>query len=63
VLLDLRHLGRDFINERLGYLQEVATDFMSIDLAEQPAKIRPGMHYNMGGIKADVNGKTEIPGL
>jgi len=63
VLLDLRHLGRDFINERLGYLQEVATDFMSIDLAEQPAKIRPGMHYNMGGIKADVNGKTAIPGL
>ena len=63
VLLDLRHLGRDFIVERLGYLQEVATDFMSIDLAEQPAKIRPGMHYNMGGIKADVNGTTEIPGL
>ena len=63
VLLDLRHLGRDFINERLGYLQEVATDFMSIDLAETPAKIRPGMHYNMGGIKADVNGRTEIPGL
>lgn len=63
VLLDLRHLGRDFINERLGYLQEVATDFMSIDLAEMPAKIRPGMHYNMGGIKADVDGRTEIPGL
>ena len=63
VLLDLRHLGRAFIDERLGYLQEVATDFMSIDLAERPVKIRPGMHYNMGGIKADVNGKTEIPGL
>ncbi len=63
VLLDLRHLGREFINERLGYLQEVATDFMSIDLAETPAKIRPGMHYNMGGIKADVDGRTEIPGL
>ena len=63
VLLDLRHLGRDFINERLGYLQEVATDFMSIDLAEEPAKIRPGMHYNMGGIRTDTNGKTEIPGL
>ncbi|MDP6668070.1 MAG: FAD-binding protein [Dehalococcoidia bacterium] len=63
VLLDLRHLGRDFINERLGYLQEVATDFMSADLAEQPVKIRPGMHYNMGGIKTDVDGKTEIPGL
>lgn len=63
VLLDLRHLGRDYIRERLGYLQEVATDFMSVDLADEPVKIRPGMHYNMGGIKADVDGKTNVPGL
>jgi succinate dehydrogenase / fumarate reductase flavoprotein subunit len=63
VLLDLRHLGKDYIHERLAYLQEVATDFMSVDLAEEPVKIRPGMHYNMGGIKADVDGKTEISGL
>jgi succinate dehydrogenase / fumarate reductase flavoprotein subunit len=63
VLLDLRHLGREFIENRLGYLQEVAVEFLGIDLAEQPVPIRPGMHYIMGGIKTNADGETEIPGL
>ena len=63
VLLDLRHLGREFIESRLGYLQEVGVEFMGIDLAEQPIPIRPGMHYIMGGIKTDVNGATSVAGL
>jgi succinate dehydrogenase / fumarate reductase flavoprotein subunit len=61
--LDLRHLGRTFIEERLGYLQEVAVEFVGIDLAESPIPIRPGMHYIMGGIKTDVDGATAVPGL
>ena len=63
VLLDLRHLGKDIVHERLGYLQEVATEFMGVDLTEEPIPVRPGMHYIMGGIKTDVNGATEVPGL
>ncbi len=63
VLLDLRHLGRQFIEERLGYLQEVAVEFLGIDLAEQPVPIRPGMHYIMGGIKTNADGETIVPGL
>ncbi|MBI2965721.1 MAG: FAD-binding protein [Chloroflexi bacterium] len=63
VLLDLRHLGREVVERKLGYLQEVAHDFMGIDLAETPIPIRPGMHYMMGGIKTDVNGATMVPGL
>ena len=63
VLLDMRHLGREFIEERLGYLQEVAVEFLGLDLAEQPVPVRPGVHYIMGGIKTDVNGATAVPGL
>ena len=63
VLLDLRHLGREFIEHRLGYLQEVAVEFVGIDLAEQPIPVRPGVHYIMGGVKTDVNGTTVVPGL
>ena len=63
VLLDLRHLGREFIEDRLGYLQEVAVEFLGIDLAEQPVPVRPGVHYIMGGIKTDVDGATVVPGL
>jgi len=63
VYLDLRHLGKKFIEERLGYLQEVALEFRGIDLSESPIPIKPGMHYIMGGIKTDLNGATNIPGL
>ena len=63
VFLDLRHLGTALIEERLGYLQEVAMEFRGIDLAETPIEIRPGVHYIMGGIKTNVDGATAIPGL
>ena len=63
VLLDMRHLGREFIEERLGYLQEVAVEFLGMDLANDPVPIRPGMHYIMGGTKTDVDGCTVVPGL
>ena len=63
VYLDLRHLGKKFIEERLGYLQEVALEFRGIDLSESPIPIKPGMHYIMGGIKTDLDGATNIPGL
>ena len=41
----------------------LSLDFVNINLAEQPVPIRPGMHYQMGGIKTDVNGSTVVPGL
>ena len=63
VLLDLRHLGKQKIYERLQYINEVSMDFLGIDLAEQPVPIRPGMHYQMGGIKTDIDGATKLPGL
>ena len=63
VLIDLRHLGRDYIEAKLGYLQEVSVEFLGIDMAEQPVPVRPGMHYIMGGIKTNVDGETIIPGL
>jgi succinate dehydrogenase / fumarate reductase flavoprotein subunit len=63
VLLDLRHLGRKVIETKLSYINEVTTDFLGLDLAEQPVPIRPGMHYQMGGVKTDVMGATRVPGL
>jgi succinate dehydrogenase / fumarate reductase, flavoprotein subunit len=63
VLLDLRHLGRAFIQERLGYINEVALDYLGVNLADAPIPIRPGMHYIMGGIKTNVHGATSVKGL
>ena len=63
VLLDLRHLGRELIETKLSYINEVAMDFVNINLAEQPIPICPGNHYIMGGVKTDVQGATSVAGL
>ena len=63
MLLDVRHLGEAVINERLSQIREIGRDFANVDLLHEPIPIRPGMHYQMGGIKTDVDGQTEIGGL
>lgn len=61
VLLDCRHLGRPFLQERLGQIYAEAKTFANIDLAEEPLPVRPGMHYQMGGIKTDTEGRCWDP--
>ena len=63
VLLDLRHLGEKYISERLSQIRELAIDFANVDMVKEPVPVMPGMHYAMGGVKADIDGKTAIPGL
>ncbi|MBI5827750.1 MAG: FAD-binding protein [Deltaproteobacteria bacterium] len=63
VLLDLRHLGADRINERLPQIRELAINFAGVDPLTEPIPIRPGAHYSMGGIMTDVDGATKIKGL
>jgi len=63
VLLDLRHLGRDRIMERLPQIRELSIDFEGVDPIEKPIPVRPGAHYSMGGIKTDISGATEVTGL
>ena len=63
VLLDCRHLGEQVIREKLSQIRDIARDFASVDIMTEPIPIRPGMHYQMGGVKTDVNGETPVPGL
>lgn len=58
VHLDLRHLGADRINERLGLVREVAIKFAGVDPIEAPIPVRPVQHYTMGGIHVDIDGKV-----
>ncbi len=58
VLLDLRHLGPDVILKKLPQIHEMALDYLGIDMIEEPVPVRPGMHYQMGGIKTDIDGAT-----
>ena len=63
VFLDCRHLGQKLIDEKLSQIRDLARDFAGVDMAREPVPIRPGMHYQMGGIKTDVDGRTPVPGL
>lgn len=63
VLLDLRHLGRQRILERLPQIRELAIEFAGLDPIETPIPVRPGAHYQMGGIRTNQWTETGITGL
>ncbi|MBI3803911.1 MAG: FAD-binding protein [Nitrospirae bacterium] len=63
VLLDLRHLGKEKIMERLPQIWELSITYAGVDPIEAPIPVTPGVHYSMGGILTNVHGETPIPGL
>ncbi|MFW6153230.1 MAG: FAD-binding protein, partial [Halobacteriota archaeon] len=63
VLLDMRHLGPERILDRLENIVHLATDFEGVDPLEEPMPVKPGQHYQMGGIETDEHGRTCIDGL
>lgn len=60
VHLDLRHLGKRRILERLPGIRQICLDFGGIDPLEEPIPIQPAQHYSMGGIDTDATGKTQV---
>lgn len=63
VHLDLRHLGKEKIMDRLPGIRQIAIDFAGIDPVLDPIPIQPAQHYSMGGIPTGVDGETPLPGL
>ena len=60
IYLDLRHLGRDKIMEKLPQVRQLGIDFIGVDCIEKPIPIQPTAHYSMGGIPADKDGQVII---
>lgn len=58
--LDLRHLGAEKINHRLPLIREVTMKFLGLDPIKRPIPVRPVAHYSMGGLEADIDGRTRI---
>ena len=63
VALDVTVVPRKRIHEALREIVLVGRDFAGVDITREPIRIKPGNHYMMGGVKTDVNGVTNIPGL
>jgi len=70
--LHLEHLGPAVIKERLPGIQETTRIFANVDVTKEPIPILPTVHYNMGGVPANVRGEvvthsggseTVVPGL
>ncbi|MGV0025112.1 succinate dehydrogenase/fumarate reductase flavoprotein subunit [Phormidesmis priestleyi] len=58
VYLDLRHMGREKIMSRVPFCWEEAHRLVGIDAATQPMPIRPTVHYSMGGIPVNTDGRV-----
>lgn len=58
IFLNLQHLGRDVINERLPGIAETASIFADVDVTKSPIPVLPTVHYNMGGIPTNYFGEV-----
>jgi succinate dehydrogenase / fumarate reductase flavoprotein subunit len=63
VHLDLTHLGKERILERLPGIREISIHFAGVDPIDAPIPVQPGQHYSMGGIDCDKHGATPLSGL
>jgi len=63
VLMDMRHLGKQRILERLPLVHELAYSYVGVDMIKDPVPVRPVVHYMMGGIASNIDGETPMPGL
>ena len=61
VYLDLSDLERD-PHELFPHISRICRVF-SIDIARDPIPVRPGAHYMIGGVRADLEGRTDLAGL
>jgi succinate dehydrogenase / fumarate reductase, flavoprotein subunit len=62
VYLDLRHMGEEKIMSRIPFCWEEAHRLVGIDAVHQPIPVRPTIHYSMGGIPVNTEGKVRSSG-
>ncbi|TCT03390.1 succinate dehydrogenase flavoprotein subunit [Paralcaligenes ureilyticus] len=58
VLLKLDHLGAETIQKRLPSIREIAIKFANVDPIKEPIPVVPTIHYQMGGIPANLYGQV-----
>ena len=63
VHLDIRHLGERTIDSKLPFVRELCRKYENLDPVREMIRVRPVVHYMMGGVATDLDGATELPGL
>ncbi|MEC8067224.1 MAG: FAD-dependent oxidoreductase [Pseudomonadota bacterium] len=63
IFLDVRHLGREKILEKLPQIRQLSIDFEGVDPVDAPIPVKPTCHYTMGGIRTNKFGHSKLEGL
>lgn len=62
VFLSLAKLDSNMISKRFPVIHKTCLE-RGLDITRDKIPVAPSAHYSMGGIKTDINGKTNIPNL
>lgn len=62
VYLDATHLGTSFLRERFPKIYKTCMGY-NIDITKDLIPVHPSAHYFMGGVRADIWGRTSIEAL
>ncbi|KAJ9625457.1 succinate dehydrogenase flavoprotein subunit [Knufia peltigerae] len=58
IYLQLSHLPRDILMERLPGIAETASIFSGVDITKEPIPVIPTVHYCMGGVPTNWKGQV-----
>ncbi|MGJ8623471.1 MAG: succinate dehydrogenase flavoprotein subunit [Yoonia sp.] len=61
ISLNLNHLPKEALAERLPGISESARIFAGVDVTKEPIPVLPTVHYNMGGIPTNYYGEVLNP--
>ena len=63
VWLDVTHLSKENILDRLPTMYQQFKDINGIDISKDKMEVGPTAHYSMGGVVVDITCRTKIRGL
>ena len=62
VLIDVTHLGAEFVEKNFTGMRDRCLR-IGFDLARERVEVAPTAHFNMGGVRIDRDGRTNLEGL